>query len=203
MNTIRLAASIAMALALAACMSSPPVPMENYYRLRPGEITAVGVSPLPIALHVQRFTADGLLRERAMLYSDDSGHRVLKQHVYHYWLDTPARLLRDYWTTQLQESDTGKIEQSSAPDYALHGRLRRMERLLSGDQVNIALSLELSLRDNATGINIMQRRYEVIEQATSDRVVDSVKAYEAALQVIHTRFVADLAAVSPHTISIQ
>ena len=130
MNTTRLAATISIALALAACMTSPPAPTDTYYRLRPGEIPAAGVSQLPMSLQVQRFTADGLLRERAMLYSDDDGHRVLKQHVYHYWLDNPARLLHDYWTAQLQGSNPMQVGQSSATDYELHGRLRRMERLL-------------------------------------------------------------------------
>jgi len=128
---------------------------------------------------------------------------VLKQHVYHYWLDTPARLLRDYWTTQLQEPDTGQIEPSGGNYYALHGRLRRMERLLGEDRVDIALSLELSLRNNATGRNIMQRRYNVTERAASDRVVDSVKAYEVALREIHAQFVADLAAMSSQAVRAQ
>ncbi len=200
MNTTRLAATISIALALAACMTSPPAPTDTYYRLRPGEIPAAGVSQLPMSLHVQRFTADGLLRERAMLYSDDDGHRVLKQHVYHYWLDNPARLLHDYWTAQLQGSNPMQVGQSSATDYALHGRLRRMERLLSPDRVDVALSLELSLRNNATGRNIVQRRYDVVEPATSDRVVDSVKAYEAALQLILVQFIADVRATSSQAV---
>jgi ABC-type uncharacterized transport system auxiliary subunit len=131
MNITRLAATISISLVLAACMTSPPAPTDTYYRLQPGETAEPEVPRLPMSLHVQRFTADGLLRERAMLYSDDNGHRVLKQHVYHYWLDNPARLLHDYWAAQLQGSDLVQTGQSSATDYVLRGRLRRMERLLS------------------------------------------------------------------------
>jgi len=73
--------------------------------------------------------------------------------------------------------------------------------LLGPDQVDIALGLELSLRDIATGREILQRSYEVVEPAAGERVVDSVKAYEAALQVILEQFIADLAAISSPTAS--
>jgi ABC-type uncharacterized transport system auxiliary subunit len=192
----KFATTIATAALLAGCMTSPPAPTENYYRLRPEHAVAPAVQHLPVTVQVRRFTADGLLRERAMLYSDDSGHRVLKQHAYHYWMDTPARLLHDYWAARLPGVNPTPVGQSIATEFALHGRLRRMERLLGSDGVDIALSVELRLRDTVTGRDVLQRSYDVIERASSDRVVDSVKAFEAALQAIHARFVIDLAALS-------
>jgi len=185
-----------IAALLASCMTSPPAPTENYYRLRPNQSVATGVTHQPMTIQVRRFTADGMLRERAMLYSDDDGHRVLKQHAYHYWMDAPASLLHDYWSARLQVTGATPVGQSIKTDFALHGRLRRMERLLGDGEVEIALNVELSLRATATGAEVLQRNYEVIQRASSDRVLDSVKAFETALQTIHSRFVADLAALS-------
>ncbi|MDH3451300.1 MAG: ABC-type transport auxiliary lipoprotein family protein [Gammaproteobacteria bacterium] len=198
MSRISLAATIAFVLSLAGCMTSPPAPTENFYRLRPGQTPTSVVPQLPVPVRVQRFTADGLLRERAMLYSEDAGHRVLKQHSYHFWMDTPARLLHDYWSARLQDANPTRVGRTRAANHALHGRLRRMERLLSDNRVDIALSIELSVRDDAAGSNILQRRYEVVEPAASDRVVDSVKAFETALQAVHAQFLADFGALSSH-----
>ena len=155
-----------------------------------------GTTHSPVAVQVRRFTAHGLLRERAIVYSDDVGHRVLKQHSYHFWMDAPARLLHDYWTARLQDANTRAVGELIAPAFALHGRLRRMERLLNERGVEIAVSIELSLRDNATGVEVLQRRYDVTKSASSDRVLDSVKAFESALHSIHSQFVVELAALS-------
>ena len=190
------AMTIGVAALLASCMTSPPAPAENYYRLRPDQPVAAGATHQPMTIRVRRFTADGMLRERAMLYSDDDGHRVLKQHAYHYWMDAPASLLHDYWSARLQVTGATQVGQSLTTDFALHGRLRRMERLLGNGGVEIALNVELSLRATATGTEVLQRNYEVIQRASSDRVLDSVKAFETALQTIHAQFVVDLAALS-------
>ena len=150
---------------------------------------------LPVTIQVRRFTADGLLRERAMLYSEDGGHRVLKQHAYHYWMDAPASLMHDYWTARLPGASPTPVGQTVTGDFVLYGRLRRMERLLGNERVDIALSLEFRLRDTTTGREFLQRSYDVIQRASSDRVLDSVKAFETALRTIHARFVIDLAAL--------
>jgi len=178
-------------------MTSPPAPTENYYRLRPEQTAPPGASHLPGTIQVRRFTADGLLRERALLYSDDGGHRVLKQHAYHYWMDAPANLLRDYWTVRLQGTGFTPVGQPTTRDLTLHGRLIRMERLLANDRVDIALSLELRVHRTVTGRDVLKRSYDVIQRASSDRVLDSVKAFESALQTIHVQFVADLVALPP------
>ncbi len=189
-----IAAAIAIVLSLTACVTAPPTPVENYYRLQPEQLSDPNVSRLPLAVRVQRFTADGLLRERAMLYTDDDGQRILKQHNYHFWMDSPTRMLRDYWVARLERTDRVQPDGNSGAAYILHGRLRRMERLLHQDGVDIALGLELRVVDEATGEDLMQRRYDVVERAATDRVVDSVKAYETALRLIHSRFIADLGA---------
>ncbi len=44
----------------------------------------------------------------------------------------------------------------------------------------------------------MQRRYDLVEPAKSDRVVDSIKAFESALERVLARLAADLAAAFSH-----
>ena len=180
-------------LSLVGCTTAPPAPTDSYYRLTPEQLGAPKKLGLPVSLQVRRFTADGLLRERALLYSDDAGHRVLKQHSYHFWMDAPARLLTDYWRARLGDPRPTLARANGGGRHVLHGRVRRMERLVHKDGVEIALGIELWVLDRITGTDIIRRRYDVIERAASDQVVDSVKAYEAALQTVSAQFVADVA----------
>lgn len=194
MIIIRSAALALIAFLLTGCFTSPPAPAEHYYRL----VAEPAGGRLPLRLRVQRFAADGLLRERALLYSDDSGHRVLKQHSYHYWADAPSRVLTDYLAAQLNGGSGGQVSDSDSDSAlpALHGSIKRMERLLRDDGVKVALSLELRVRSQASNADVLHRRYDIIEPAASDRIVDSVKAFEAAVQKITAQLAADVAVLS-------
>ncbi len=200
MNRLNQIYTILSVLMLAACASSPPAPVEHFYRLKPVAEPVANDFPLPVDLNVSRSTADGLLRERALLYSDDTGHRVLKQHAYHYWADAPAQLLLDYWHLRTKPSGANSVAvNGEISNYDLQIRLRRMERLLNPNGVDVALSLELILLDNRAGDTVLQRRYDVIERASGDRVVDSIEAFETALHEIDHQFVADLTMLSAQT----
>ena len=192
MIIIRSAALALMAFLLGGCFTSPPAPAEHYYRL----VAEPASGRPPLRLRVQRFAADGLLRERALLYSDDSGHRVLKQHSYHYWADTPSRVLADYLAAQLNGGSAGQVSDSESTLPALYGSIKRMERLLRDDGVKVALSLELRVRSQPSNADVLHRRYDIIEPAASDRIVDSVKAFEHALQRITAQLAADVAVLS-------
>ncbi len=192
MIMIRPAAMALMAFSLAGCFTSPPAPAEHYYRL----VAEPANGRPPLRLRVQRFAADGLLRERALLYSDDNGHRVLKQHSYHYWADTPSRVLTDYLAAQLNGGSAGQVSDSDAALPVLHGSIKRMERLLRDEGVKVALSLVLRVRSQSGNADVLHRRYDIIEPAASDRIVDSVKAFETALQRITAQLAADVAVLS-------
>ena len=123
---------------LAGCFgSAPPLPRDHYYRLlveAPAQ-TQNG-APLPGVLTVQLLQADGLLRERPLLYSESGKSHEVQQHDYHYWNDTPPRMLQDQMVTFLRQSGIAGVvvtpDMSTRPDYQVSGKARRLERLLGG-----------------------------------------------------------------------
>ncbi|MCP4431544.1 MAG: hypothetical protein GY806_11240, partial [Gammaproteobacteria bacterium] len=102
-NWIRiLIASLAIAL-LAGCVSSAPVPQNNFYRLtelQPAK--AKQNNQLPGVLLVERVKAVGILRERPLLYSFEKSPEAVKQHHYHHWVDAPTSLIREQLSTYLR-----------------------------------------------------------------------------------------------------
>ncbi len=183
----RAAAALSAAL-LSGCIATPPAPVDQYYRLRADQGPALPGATA--ALGVGEFRAEGLLRERSLVYSDDGGQRVLKQHAYHHWVDTPQRMVRDYWTQRLAVTEGERA-------FTVHGRILRMERLLEAGRDAVALSLRLRLRARGQVGDILQREYTAIRASDSGEVLDSVKAYEAAMDEIIGRFLTDLDALAP------
>ena len=53
------------------------------------------------------FQADGLYRERAILYSENEIE--IKQYHYHHWVDSPSRLLQEHLADMLSSSGISKI----------------------------------------------------------------------------------------------
>ena len=94
--------------ALAGC-SAPPVPRDHYYRLLvPMPAESSGEPLLSGVMTVELLQADGLLRERPLLYSQSAAAYELQQHNYHYWNDVPPRLLQDQMVTYLRRSGAAR-----------------------------------------------------------------------------------------------
>ena len=86
---------IAIGVVLAAC-SQPPVPKDNYYRLHIGSPKQIYNKPLfsgPV--EVQRFSADGLLANRHIVYANSQRPHLLNEYHYHFWSEPPPAMIRD------------------------------------------------------------------------------------------------------------
>ncbi len=92
----RLLTLLLLAPALAGCLgSAPQVPRDHYYRLLvPTPPAQTAEAAFPGVMTVELLQADGLLRERPLLYSESGQSHELQQHNYHYWNDAPPRMLR-------------------------------------------------------------------------------------------------------------
>ncbi len=194
-NWIRiLIASLAIAL-LAGCVSSAPVPQNNFYRLtelQPAK--AKQNNQLPGVLLVERVKAVGILRERPLLYSFEKSPEAVKQHHYHHWVDAPTSLIREQLSTYLRRvnlaADIVTETRNQRPDYRLRTELKQFERRLldNGDvEILVSLRIEVASRDSTQSKNhIIKRRHQ------GSSVLASVREMNGALGEIYTVMVEDI-----------
>ncbi len=196
--------------------SAPPVPRDHYYRVLVAPPTqgdespsasgqsasgqsasrqsAIGIT-FPGVLSVAPLDADGLLRERPLLYSATGGAHELQQHDYHYWMDPPPRMLQAQLVDYLRASGLAKAvitpELRVRPDYEITGRLKRFERLLGGGPTRVVAEVELALVETAPKQLLVVETYSAEVVAGNNSVEASVLALAQALTRIFERFLAD------------
>ena len=131
-----------VSLLLVACASSPPVPDDHYYRLTTVHPEQSNASPkFKGVLKVDPVKAYGIYRERALLYSRAEHPEELQQHRYHYWIDTPSRLIRDQLVDFLRASQIAEsVAGSQLPvqgDLKLKLSLKQFERVIDLSLIHI------------------------------------------------------------------
>ncbi len=202
---------------LTGCLgSAPPVPRDHYYRVmvtppsraaasqtasiegpsalgQPG--SRADIVAFPGVLSVAPLEAEGLLRERPLLYSATGSATEMQQHDYHYWMDPPTRMLQLQLVDYLRAS--GLVRSVVTPelrleaDYQVSGRIKRLERLLGGGPTRVVAELELSLVARADNRLIVVGTYSAEAVADDDGVESSVLALNQALGQVFERFLAD------------
>lgn len=183
---------------LAGCLgSAPPVPHDHYYRLLvPTPQQSAGEAPLPGILTVELLQADGLLRERPLLYSESGESYELQQHNYHYWNDAPPRMLQDQMVTYLRRS--GVSRQVVTPDmriradYQVSGKVRRLERLLGGGPPRVFVEIELALLRLSDDRVLVVETFSAEEPAEDESVEASIIALNRATAEVFDRFLAQV-----------
>ena len=194
----RLLLLAALAPFLAGCLgSAPPVPRGHYYRLLvPTPQAGAGAAPLPGILSVELLQADGLLRERPLLYSESGESYELQQHNYHYWNDAPPRMLQDQMVTYLRRS--GVSRQVVTPDmriradYQVSGKVRRLERLLGGGPPRVFVEIELALLRLTDERVLVVETFSAEEPAGDETVDAAIVALNRATAEIFDRFLSQI-----------
>ena len=143
---------------------------------------------------MRRIEAQGLLRERPLLFSVGSAQEV-QQHDYHYWTDAPPRMLQlelvDYLRKGHAASAVITPDLRTPADYEVSGRIKRLERILDGTPPRVVAELELAMTETNTNRLLVVQTYSAEIRATDDSVPASVEALDQALSDIFGRFVAD------------
>jgi ABC-type uncharacterized transport system auxiliary subunit len=193
---MRRGAAIATLLLAGGCLgSAPPVPRDHYYRVL---VSAPAHSTLPLlpgVLAVAPLDADGLLRERALLYSATGQSVEMQQHDYHYWIDPPPRMLQaqlvDYLRTSGLATAVVTPDLRVKADYEVSGRIKRLERMLGGGPPRVVAELELALVETAGKRLILVQTYTAEVPCADDSVSASVAALNDAIGRIFERFLND------------
>lgn len=181
---------------LALACAVDPVPQDRYYRL--GSEPDVAASPLAPALDatvvVERFAADGLTRDRAIVYSRNGADLEVRRHFYHHWTEPPAELLRDALVVYLRRAGVARRvvtpELRVPAEYEITGRVQRFERVLDGERVHVRLQLVLRRLDPDRVV--WSGVYDEEGRADGSGVLASVAAFSRAVERIWARFAADV-----------
>jgi ABC-type uncharacterized transport system auxiliary subunit len=171
---------------LAGCLgSAPPVPRDHYYRL----LVAAPARAKPTeqfagVMRVELFQADGLLRERPLLYSESGAPHEVQQHNYHYWTDAPPRMLQEQLVAYLRRSNIARSvvtpDLRVRADYQVSGKIKRLERLLGGGPPRVFVEMELALVRLADNSLVMIDSFTEQEPDTGDSVESAIKALNRA-----------------------
>ena len=184
---------LALTTVLSGCLgSAPPVPRDHYYRIVVTAPAAAKRELLPGVLVVEPLQADGLLRERPLLYSLSGKPHEVQQHDYHYWADAPPRMLQDQMVAYLRR---GKIAASVVTpemrvnaDYRLSGKAKRLERLIGGGPPRVFVELELALVRISDDSLLALDSYSEEIVSTDGNVKAAVVALNQATARIFERF---------------
>ena len=121
---------VAMA-ALGGCLgSAPPVPRDHFYRIQATAPPGAAERHLPGVLSVRPLEADGLLRERPLVFGATARPHKMQQHDYHYWTDPPPRMLQGQLVDYLRQSGVARAvvtpDLRIPPDFEVLGRIKRL-----------------------------------------------------------------------------
>jgi ABC-type uncharacterized transport system auxiliary subunit len=189
-------------LALSAC-SAKVVPEDNFYRLTLGtpQANPLAAQNLPAGLangviQVDRFTADGLLGGRAIVFSDGAQSNVAQTYHYDFWLEPPTILLQSALADTLRKAGVQKVvtpDLRIEPDYTVTGKIRAFEQV-RGNPGFVRVQIELALSERAGGKLVMFKSYSAEPRTSGDGIREAVSRMSAAIDQIYSEFLKDLAA---------
>lgn len=178
------------ALLLPACGGVARVPDDSFYRLEIAAPAAAGRSSLQGGLIVQSNAAAPLYRDRALLYSEAAAPKRVQRYHYHYWTDSPPRLLQrglaDYLRAAGVAAPVLAAEDGQDARHRLRVDIERFEhqRAAGGGRVEIALRLLLVDRERGLRMQETMQASAVVNGADFTAVV---AAYERALADLYGR----------------
>lgn len=189
--------TLLLALALAGCQGGgEPAPMDRFYRISVAVPSMPAGPSLPGTVVVDRLDADGLMRERPVVYSPDGDGHSLVQHEYDFWVEPPARLLQTELVGYLRSAGIARSvvtpELRVDSEFEIIGTVRRFERLVGRSGPRVAVALELALIDRSGDRLQVVETYSVEIACPDDSVDASVDAFNDAVAEIFSEFLLDI-----------
>lgn len=185
-----------LALSLVSGCAGPPAPEDHHFRLVPETPAALSAPVLDGPLRVKRFTADGLLAQRPLVYAKSSSPQALQQYNYHFWADVPTVMVQELVVRALRDARVSAQVTTPAhgvdADYELVGRIDRLEHVL-GESPSVSVALEFGIVHPGRRELVWLRSYVVERPVDGPGVAAAVNAMSLALSDILSRVVDDLA----------
>jgi ABC-type uncharacterized transport system auxiliary subunit len=180
---------------LASCASSPPAKEVFYRFLEPASVELSG-PVIDGTLRVERLRAEGILSERALLFSREDSPGMVEQYRYHHWAEPPARLVTQGLLEYLQQANVAdKViadDIRTEVDYSIDGEVLRLERVLGNGTSRVNMEVLLRLQEFDSRELVLQKRYRETIAVQEDSLIAVVDALSLARERIYQRFVKDL-----------
>lgn len=167
---------------LSACASAPGIPETTWHRLPTASAAQPLSHPSSVPIVVQRFEADGLHADQALLYALDSSGQRLRAYHYNLWVDPPGYLLQRRLVARLRAANAAErvTDQLPARQPALwiSGRIEQFERVPRTDGGYVA-QVTLRLR-----VNARDGRPPLVESDYSATVISGDDTLAASVQAL-------------------
>jgi ABC-type uncharacterized transport system auxiliary subunit len=183
-------------LFLSGCSSQSPVPTDHYYRL--SELTGISVDEKRVeSISVITFQADGLYKERAILYTEDEIE--LKQYHYHHWTDSPTRLLQERLAERLRLSNISKLVLNTFDgnsELLIKGQIKAFERLQKENNESVYVKLLLQVNSSSESLPVLHKEYIKTVPLPSNSIANAIKAFAEAVDLIFNDFYTDFVEIT-------
>ncbi|MCI0401337.1 MAG: PqiC family protein [Gammaproteobacteria bacterium] len=140
---------------------------------------------------VKQFNANGVYIERAMLFTNDAQSVELQQYRYHFWQDSPGRLVRDHLVSYLRDANAAAVvatENNAAAELVISGKITQFEQRKRPDSIQVAVALELRVDRPGGDRPILLNRYSTQVAVDGDSFEATVRAFNKALLQLFDEF---------------
>jgi len=182
---------------LVACGSAPPVPEDQYYRLQAVYATKpLANKILSGTIEVDRFVADGITSQRAIVYSQIETPNQVRAYHYDFWIKPPTVMLRDELVSFLRASKISDAvvtpEMRVNSEYTLTGKIKHLEQVKMKAGYKTVLEIELGLRKPGTGKLLFLDTYRLENDANGSDVAAAVVSLNTSLSTIYLEFLTSI-----------
>lgn len=187
-----------LALAMAACSVTQPLPEDHYYRLPQPKVGQALDQPLIRGtLGVAPLTARGLYQERAILYTDARSPLELHLYHYHFWDESPGHLIQEHMVNYLKAvriaDKVVRYEPGEDADTVVSGYIDRFERLVGGKRDRVAVAVEIQYGGtDPLSAPTWDKTYAVTLPVDHGNMEGVAMAFGRALDRICREFIGDL-----------
>ena len=191
-----------VALVIAGCQTSQPVPKDRFFRLEAVTSASATLPALNEGLYIAPLRAEGPYAERAMLYASASRSRELQQYHYQHWSEPPAALLQEHMRVSLQAMAVAPrvtdVSTGGGIGFVLNAKVLRLEKLTEsdgggeGNTARAVVALHFALQRKQPYALLLERSYMVEEVVGDNTQHGYVLASEAALKKVYLRLADDV-----------
>jgi ABC-type uncharacterized transport system auxiliary subunit len=191
---------LAGAALLLACAGGP-APRDHFYRLETAAPAPLAAPIFPGTVEVGRFRSDALTGSIRIVQRQAPDASELEPYAYHQWADPPTIQLQNRLVAFLREAKAAPMvvtpELRARSDFAVLGRIARLEHQTGGGRPRAVVELELAVSRESDRAVLLQRVYREEQPAAGGSVAQAIDAAGAAVNAIFTRFLADAQAQVP------
>ena len=181
-----------------ACLGSSTVPEDHYYLLpeKKANINRLD-SPVVDSVAVAQVIAEGLYRERSILFIKAKSPLELRQYHYRHWAKAPSYLLQDDIVELFRQAnyakDVVRYDPKSPAAIIVKGHLLRFEQIIETTESSVNVVMEFEVIKNEPEQNEKWRKvYEIREKTEGESIHNIVEAFGRALSKIYSIFLSDL-----------